>query len=123
MTLDDTEKGEVNVCRSGTGAVLDMQRFGVSEKDQQDAVIKRLRLLSADLAKRGYAAQVLTNDAGSWGVRVGNPTAPAYSDFVYAAPDEGGVWWLWWSWQAQITLIDDIDVAADTIAAVLEPME
>jgi hypothetical protein len=100
-----------------------MQRFGVPEKDQVDAVVKRLRLLSADLGKRGYTAQVLVNDGGSWGVRVGNPSAPEYSDFVYAEPDEGGVWWLWWSWEDQITLIDDIDVAADTIAAVLEPIE
>jgi hypothetical protein len=95
----------------------------MSQRDQEKAVIEQLRLLAADLDKRGYPARVLTNDSGSWGCHVRNPSAPAYSDFMYAAPDEGGVWWLWWSWHDQITLIDDVDIAADIIAVVLEPTD
>ena len=106
-----------------TGAALNAQRFSMPEQAQVEAVIHQLQLLADDLGKRGCLSRVLMSDGGSWGIHAVNPSAPEYSDLVYADQDEGGVWWLWWSWKDRLTLIDEIDVAADTIAAVLEPLK
>ncbi|HWG03085.1 MAG TPA: hypothetical protein VG164_14710 [Trebonia sp.] len=48
-----------------------------------------------------------------------NPAARALEDNVYAVRGHDGLWWFWWSWAERISIVDDIDMAATTIARVL----
>jgi len=41
------------------------------------------------------------------------------AEFVYAAPEDGGRWWFWWSSLDRIAPAADITAAADRIARVL----
>lgn len=81
---------------------------------------KRLADLAAELDKRGLQARVLAT-GGKLRVWVQNRTFSRLSDAVYAAPDGEGAWWLWWSWEAKIVPIDDVEAAAFKIAYVLTP--
>jgi hypothetical protein len=48
-----------------------------------------------------------------------NPTARALEDNVYAVRGQDGLCWFWWSWAERIAIVDDLDLAATTIARVL----
>jgi hypothetical protein len=50
---------------------------------------------------------------------VTNPGARAMEDSVCAVQGSDGIWWFWWSWAERISVVDDIDQAATTIARVL----
>ncbi|WP_406318854.1 hypothetical protein OHA77_15955 [Streptosporangium sp. NBC_01639] len=51
---------------------------------------------------------------------VDNPDAPALSENVHAAPEEG-TWWFWWSWNEKIAPVAEADDAARRIRHVLTP--
>jgi hypothetical protein len=79
---------------------------------------KRLDDLVAELEQRGFAARVLAT-SGKLRLWVQNLSASQLSDAVYAAPDPGGAWWLWWSWGDRIAPIADVETAAFKIGYVL----
>ena len=81
---------------------------------------KRLDDLAAELDQRGFTARVLVS-GDKLRMWVQNRSVSRLSDAVYAAPDRGGAWWLWWSWADQIAPIDDVSEAAFKIAYVLTP--
>jgi hypothetical protein len=52
-------------------------------------------------------------------VYITNPGARALEENVYANQGKDGLFWYWWSWAERISMADDLDTAATTIARVL----
>jgi hypothetical protein len=48
-----------------------------------------------------------------------NPAARALEENVYVDRGSDGLWWFWWSWAERISIADELDSAATSIARVL----
>ncbi|MEV7005761.1 hypothetical protein [Streptosporangium sp. NPDC051022] len=79
-----------------------------------------LARLTQHLMPYGLHARISTTRRGRPQLVVVNPDAPALSEIVYTAPQEG-TWWFWWSWSARIAPAEETDTAARRIAHVLSP--
>lgn len=78
-----------------------------------------LEKLSEELAHHGLESWIMTPPGRIPSLYVTNPGARAMEDSVYAVQGSDGIWWFWWSWAERISVVDDIDRAATTIARVL----
>ena len=77
------------------------------------AETESLRALAEELAKRGLAV-TLAPDSDRPVLEVVNPGIRLLSERVTC---ESG--WYWWTWAERIAAVDDVTLAADTIAKVL----
>ncbi|GAA3135553.1 hypothetical protein [Streptosporangium carneum] len=77
-----------------------------------------LARLTERLMRHGLHTRIRTSRRGSLQLVVLSPDAPALSEIVYAAPQEG-TWWFWWSWSERIASVDETDVAAQRIGYVV----
>lgn len=75
--------------------------------------------LAEELTHRGLEAWLMAPAGRVPSVYVVNPAARALEDNVYVGCGKDGLWWFWWSWAERISIADDIDSAASTIARVL----
>ena len=75
--------------------------------------------LAEELTHRGMEAWLMTPPGRMPSVYVTNPAARALEDNVYAVRGQDGMMWFWWSWAERISIADDLDLAASTIARVL----
>jgi hypothetical protein len=64
--------------------------------------ISRLDALAAELADRGWAAQLEMPPRRLPRLHVHNSAAPAFSEYVYAQPRRDGTWTYWWPWAQPI---------------------
>ncbi|MFD8560402.1 hypothetical protein ACFV1N_24260 [Streptosporangium canum] len=72
------------------------------------------------LNEHGLHARVRVASRHLPALAVVNPDAPALSEIVYAAPQEG-TWWYWWSWHEKIALVAEADAVVRKIRHVLTP--
>ncbi|MEV8633858.1 hypothetical protein AB0395_19580 [Streptosporangium sp. NPDC051023] len=77
-----------------------------------------LARLTEHLMRYGLHSRVRVTRHGCPQLVIVNPDAPALSEIVYAAPQEG-TWWFWWSWSERISSTDETGVAARRIGCVL----
>ncbi|MBO0805783.1 MAG: hypothetical protein J2P25_22260 [Nocardiopsaceae bacterium] len=89
------------------------------ESKGNHAEVAYLDKLAEELAHRGLEAWLMTPPGRVPSVYVVNPDARALEDNVYAVRGGDGLWWYWWSWAERISMADDLDTAASTIARVL----
>ena len=75
--------------------------------------------LVEELTHRGLEAWLMAPPGRKPSVYVVNPAARALEENVCAQLCEDGLWWFWWSWAERISIADDLDAAATTIARVL----
>ena len=75
--------------------------------------------LAEELTNRGFEAWLMTPPGRVPSVYVTNPAARALEENVYADRGKDGLFWFWWSWAERISIADDLDAAATTIARVL----
>jgi hypothetical protein len=79
--------------------------------------------LAAALTREGFTTTVFKTGghAAHPCVRVtsGRDRRLAVMEFIYAAPDDEGEWWFWWSTLDRIARLADTGIAADSIARVL----
>ena len=75
--------------------------------------------LVEELTHRGLEAWLMAPPDRVPSVYVVNPAARALEDNVYVCLGEDGLWWFWWSWAERISIADDLDAAATSIARVL----
>jgi hypothetical protein len=79
--------------------------------------------LGAALNQLGFTATVLKTRGHQKHpcvvVESGRTRQLQVTEYIYAAPDDGGHWWFWWSSLEQIAPLRDISVTADTIVRVL----
>ncbi|OUC97060.1 hypothetical protein [Streptosporangium minutum] len=79
-----------------------------------------LTRLTERLKEDGLHARVRVASRRPPELIVVNPDAPALSEIVYTAPQEG-TWWYWWSWHEKIGPVAEADVVARKIHHVLTP--
>jgi hypothetical protein len=91
--------------------------ISVESKGNHESVY--LDKLAEELTHRGLEAWLMTPNGRMPSVYVVNPTARALEDNVYAVRGQDGLCWFWWSWAERIAIVDDLDLAATTIARVL----
>ena len=72
-----------------------------------------------ELTHRGLEAWLMAPPGRKPSVYVVNPAARALEENVYADRCGDGMWWFWWSWAERISIADDLDAAATSIARVL----
>jgi hypothetical protein len=75
--------------------------------------------LAEELTQRGLEAWLMAPPDRKPSVYVVNPGARALEENVYALCDKDGLWWFCWSWVERISIADDVDGAATSIARVL----
>jgi hypothetical protein len=75
--------------------------------------------LAEELTHRGLEAWLMAPPGRVPSVYVVNPGARALEENVYVGCGKDGLWWFWWSWAERISIADDIDAAATSIARVL----
>jgi hypothetical protein len=75
--------------------------------------------LAEELTHRGLQAWLMAPPGRVPSVYITNPGARALEENVYANQGKDGLFWYWWSWAERISLADDLDAAATTIARVL----
>jgi hypothetical protein len=78
-----------------------------------------LEKLGEELEHRGLEAFVMAPPGRVPSLYVTNPGARALEENVYAGLGADGMWWFWWSWAERISLVDDLDRAANTVSRVL----
>jgi hypothetical protein len=91
----------------------------VEAKGNPAAAIVRLDKLAEELTNRGLQAWLMAPPGRIPSVYITNPSARALEENVYANQGKDGLWWFWWSWAERISLADDLDSTATTIARVL----
>jgi hypothetical protein len=77
--------------------------------------------LADELTQRGLEAWLMAPQGWTPSLYVVNPSARALEENVYVGCGKDGLWWFWWSWAERISIADDVDGAATTIARVLAP--
>jgi hypothetical protein len=75
--------------------------------------------LVEELTHRGLEAWLMAPPDRVPSVYVVNTAARALEENVYVCLGEDGLWWFWWSWAERISIADDLDAAATSIARVL----
>jgi hypothetical protein len=75
--------------------------------------------LAEELTNRGFEAWLMAPPGRVPSVYITNPGARALEENVYANQGKDGLFWYWWSWAERISMADDLDTAATTIARVL----
>ena len=75
--------------------------------------------LAEELTNRGLEAWLMAPPGRVPSVYITNPRARALEENVYANRGKAGLVWYWWSWAERISMADDLDTAATTIARVL----
>jgi hypothetical protein len=75
--------------------------------------------LAEELTHRGLEAWLMAPPGRVPSVYVVNPAARALEENVYCDRGKDGLCWFWWSWAERISIADDLDGAATTIARVL----
>jgi hypothetical protein len=78
-----------------------------------------LEKLAEELTHRGLEAWLMAPPGRVPSLYVVNPAARALEENVYAGYCKDGLCWFWWSWAERISIADDLDGAATTIARVL----
>lgn len=89
--------------------------------DPRATATAHLLHLIKHLTRDGLSARIHVDRHGHPQAIVVNPDAPALSEDVSAAPQEG-TWWYWWSWSEKIAPVDEVDAAAARICHVLTPL-
>lgn len=89
---------------------------------QRAEEVTHLERLQAELSKRGLGAKLITKGGRSY-LKVANPNMPELNERVlcHAAEDESLCFW--WPWGQPIGSVDDLEVVAEKIAAVLRSVE
>jgi hypothetical protein len=75
--------------------------------------------LVEELTHRGLEAWLMAPPGRVPSVYVVNPSARALEENVYVDRGKDGLWWFWWSWAERISIADELDAAATSIARVL----
>jgi hypothetical protein len=75
--------------------------------------------LVEELTHRGLEAWLMAPPERRPTAYVTNPAARALEENVYVDLGTDGLWWFWWSWAERISIADDLDAAATSIARVL----
>ena len=88
-------------------------------KGNHASAIVYLDKLAEELTNRGLEAWLMAPPGRVPSVYITNPGARALEENVYANQGKDGLFWYWWSWAERISLADDLDAAATTIARVL----
>ena len=88
-------------------------------KGNHASAIVYLDKLAEELNHRGLEAWLMAPQGRVPSVYITNPGARALEENVYANQGKDGLFWYWWSWAERISLADDLDTAATTIARVL----
>jgi hypothetical protein len=91
----------------------------VEGKGNHASAIVYLDKLAEELSHRGLEAWLMAPPGRVPSVYITNPGARALEENVYANQGKDGLFWYWWSWAERISLADDLDAAATTIARVL----
>jgi hypothetical protein len=91
----------------------------VEGKGNHASAIVYLDKLAEELNHRGLEAWLMAPPGRVPSVYITNPGARALEENVYANQGKDGLFWYWWSWAERISLADDLDAAATTIARVL----
>ena len=78
-----------------------------------------LEKLSDELSHRGLEAWLMAPPGRRPSLYVVNPAARALEENVFVGCGKDGMWWFWWSWAERISIADDLDAAATSIARVL----
>jgi DNA helicase IV len=101
----------------------DQQRrwCSVEAKGNHAAATVYLDKLADELTNRGLEAWLMAPPGRVPSVYITNPGARALEENVYANQGKDGLWWFWWSWAERVSMADDVDGAAATIARVLSP--
>jgi hypothetical protein len=97
--------------------VITVEVTRTSDPDQVQAVY--LEKLADELSHRGLEAWLMAPPGRRPSLYVVNPAARALEENVYVACGKDGMWWFWWSWAERISIADDLDTAATSIARVL----
>ena len=88
-------------------------------KGNHASAIVYLDKLAEELNHRGLEAWLMAPPGRVPSVYITNPGARALEENVYANQGKDGLFWYWWSWAERISMADDLDTAATTIARVL----
>ncbi|WP_037935868.1 hypothetical protein [Streptosporangium roseum] len=88
--------------------------------DTDTTATAHLTRLIERLNEHGLHARVRVASRRLPALAVVNPDAPALSEIVYAAPQEG-TWWYWWSWHEKIAPVAESDAVVRKIRHVLTP--
>jgi hypothetical protein len=97
--------------------VITVEVTRTSDPDQVQAVY--LEKLADELSHRGLEAWLMAPPERRPTAYVMNPAARALEENVYVDRGSDGLWWFWWSWAERISIADDLDAAATSIARVL----
>ncbi len=78
-----------------------------------------LEKLADELSHHGLEAYLMAPPRRRPSLYVVNTAARALEENVYVGCGKDGQWWFWWSWAERISVADDVNLAASTIARVL----
>ncbi len=78
-----------------------------------------LEKLAAELDGQAYAVTLVTVQGRRPCLSITNRQAVQLTEFIYAAPADGGEWWFWFGWAQRIAPVADLAAAAAAIDRVL----
>ncbi|MCO6005517.1 hypothetical protein NE236_11050 [Actinoallomurus purpureus] len=84
-----------------------------------DGGVPYLQALAVRIDAMGWQGELVLSQSGRPHICVINPAAPVLNEEITAAPTVPGLWWFWWSWGERIACVENLDLAAARIAAVL----
>jgi hypothetical protein len=84
----------------------------------RDEQLAHLRRLADELGRRGFTAE-LGGRARQPSLRAANPDTPQLTERVLCERSGDGSWCYWWPWRQPIGPVDDVELVAGKITAVL----
>ena len=82
--------------------------------------LDRLEALATELGERGLRTRLVSPPGRVPRLHVVNPTVSRLAEDVFAGRSQDGLWWFWWPWAERIAAGEEVTVAADLIAKVLD---
>ena len=89
---------------------------------EPNEIAAHLGSLATELRRRGLDARVVARSAQPY-VKVANPNTPELNERVLCRRANDESLCFWWPWKQPIGSVDDLEMVADKIAAVLRSVD